>query len=67
MDKATEFVEDLIRVSVKPMHLHIDVDIVWAGNELVVRNGVFVDPNMQNSILPAEGLSAEHLVRRRAD
>ena len=53
MDKATGFVEDLIRVSVKPMQLHIDVDIVWAGNELVVRNGVFVDPKMQNSMLPA--------------
>ena len=58
VDKVHELVGKIIQESSRPQSLAVDVMIIWMGNELVGRRGVFVDPNVPKWRQTAENMEA---------
>ena len=58
VDKAHELVGAIAQQSSRPQALAVDIIIVWMGNELVGRRGVFVDPNVPKWNQTAENMQA---------
>ena len=58
LDKVHEIVGKIIQESSRPQSLAVNVMIIWMGNELVGRRGVFVDPNVPKWRQTAENMEA---------
>ena len=63
VDKVHELVGRIAQQSSRPQALAVDIIVVWMGNELVGRRGVFVDPNVPKWNQTAENMQATGIWR----
>ena len=63
VDKVHELVGRMAQQSSRPQALAVDIIVVWMGNELVGRRGVFVDPNVPKWNQTAENMQASGIWR----
>ena len=63
VDKVHELVGHMAQQSSRPQALAVDIIVVWMGNELVGRRGVFVDPNVPKWNQTAENMQASGIWR----
>ena len=61
VEAVLEAVADIVNSARDPSCLEIDVTVVWMGNELCGRRGVFLDPGMPSWQIGPEGYAAEGL------
>ena len=61
VEAVLEAVTDIVNSARDPSCLEIDVTVVWMGNELCGRRGVFLDPGMPSWQIGPEGYAAEGL------
>ena len=61
MEAVLEAIADIVNAAKDPSCLEIDVTVVWMGNELCGRRGVFLDPGTPNWQIGPEGYAAEGL------
>ena len=66
VEAVLEAVTDIVNSARDPSCLEIDVTVVWMGNELCGRRGVFLDPGMPSWQVGPEGYAAEGLWREIA-
>ena len=63
VDKVHELVGRIAQQSSRPQARAVDIIVVWMGNELVGRRGVFVDPNVPKWNQTAENMQATGIWR----
>eukprot|EP00439_Symbiodinium_sp_Y106_P068143 s2158_g11.t1 len=61
VEAVLEAVTDIVNSARDPSCLEIDIIVVWMGNELCGRRGVFLDPGMPSWQIGPEGYAAEGL------
>ena len=59
VEAVLEAMADIVSAAKDPSCLEIDVTVVWMGNELCGRRGVFLDPGTPNWQIGPEGYAAE--------
>ena len=61
VEAVLEAITDIVNKAKDPSCLEIDITVVWMGNELCGRRGVFLDPGTPNWQIGPEGYAAEGL------